>query len=390
MEKLKKLAKLDIKKIDIKKLLTSDLSSLKRQKKVTIDLQPRKPLISKKVVSIDIGTQNIKVVVGKCSKNKIIIEKAFMFTSSVKDSNEDSLKDLKVLPKEIETVLSNNNIKVKSANCTGNSTTIINREIIVPIANEDELETLVKFELQHYLPINMDDFIVQFSILEKINVEGIDKLRILGVIYPNKLAKNYMGVLKTANLKPNALDVNYNAIKKLIIHGDINSENDDDSQKTIAVIDMGAESLEVNIYTSHKLEFARIIKSGGKQIDINIAKAFSMNVIKAETKKIQQCDLMNYEKSEMASLIKSEVDQWMEELGRIIQFFKNKKVGNDISKILIHGGSSRLKGLEKYMEVRFNTPVKHINELNNVVFNKEVNSEDVDHYLNAIGAIIRF
>ena len=78
------------------------------------------------------------------------------------------------------------------------------------------------------------------------------------------------------------LDVNYNTIKKLILHGDITSENENNSQETIAVIDMGAESLEANIYTNHKLEFARIIKSGGKQIDINIAKTFKMSVIKAE------------------------------------------------------------------------------------------------------------
>ena len=79
---------------------------------------------------------------------------------------------------------------------------------------------------------------------------------------------------------------------------------------------------------------------------------------------------MNYEKSEIASIIRAEVEEWMEELGRIIQFFKNKKVGNKISKIFIHGGSSRLKGLEEYMEAKFNIPVKHIDKLNNVVFNK--------------------
>jgi len=382
MEKLKKLTQ-----IDIKKLLNSDLSSLKKQKKATIDLKPRIPLINKKVISLDIGTQNIKVIVGKCSRNKIIIENAFMFKSSAINSNEDSLKNITVLPKEIETFLINNNIKVKSANCTGNSTTIINREIIVPYASEDELETLVKFELQHYLPINMDDYIVQFSILEKIVVDGMDKLRILGIIYPIKLVKNYMLLLQNAKLKPNALDVNYNSIKKLILHGDIT--NEENAQETIAVIDMGAESLEADIYTNHNLEFTRMIKSGGKQIDIKIAQSFNMSIISAETEKIQQCDLMNYEKSEISSLIREEVEEWMGEIGRIIQFFKNKKVGNDISKIFIHGGSSRLKGLEEYMEAKFNTPVKHIDNLNNVVFNKDVNSEEIDHYLNAIGAIIR-
>ncbi len=379
-----------LKKLDIKKILNADISTLKKQNKVKSKKKPRKPLINKKFVSLDIGTQNTKIVVGKRSKAKIIVEKAFMFQPSVDAINDDSIQNLTTFPKEIEVHLRNNKIRVKDANCTGNSTTIINREIIIPSANEDELDTLVKFELQHFLPVNMDDYIVQFDVLEKIKVDELDKLRVLAVVYPKKLVKDYLVLLRTAKLKPNALDVNYNSIKKLIVHRDIINKEEYDPQETISVIDMGAETIEVNIYTGDRQEFTRIIKSGGKQIDNHIAKLLGVSDAQAEVKKIQDCDLLDYKKNEIAKIIRFDVQEWMEELGRIFQFYKNKKVDNNINKILIHGGSSRLKGLDVYMEDYFNIPVNHIGELNNVVFNKNISSEDIDHYLNAIGALIRF
>ncbi|MBU3160431.1 pilus assembly protein PilM [Clostridium frigoris] len=378
-----------LKKIDLKKLLNSDLSSLRKQEKVNIDLKPNKPLNGKKFVSLDIGSQNTKVVVGKCSKNKIIIEKAFMFRPSVSFISETNTPNLEVFPKEIEIYLSNNKVKLKDANCTSNSTTVISREVLVPEANDAELETMVKFELQHYLPINMDDYIVQYSILEKVNIEDVKKLRILAVIYPRKLAENYMELLRSAKLRPYALDVNYNTIKKLIQHKDIINEKEYDSEATIAVIDMGAESLEVNIYTGDKLEFTRIIKSGGKQIDLHIGKIFQIGESQAEVKKIKESDLLNQDINDITKIAREDVEEWLDELGRIFRFFKNKNVDNKIEKIFIHGGSSRLKGIEEFMGNSLNVPVKRINTLNNVELKDNIKSEDIVHYLNAIGAIIR-
>jgi len=378
-----------LKKLDIKKLLKSDISSLRKQEKGSIDLKPKKHLVGKKFVSLDIGSQNTKVVVGKCSKDKIIIEKAFMFRPSVSFISETNTPNLTVFPKEIEIYLSNNKIKLKDANCTSNSTTVINREVLVPQGNETELETMVKFELQHYLPINMEDYIVQFNILEKVNIEGVEKLRILAVIYPRKLAENYMELLKIAKLRPYALDVNYNTIKKLIQHKDIIHEKECDAEGTIAVIDMGAESLEVNIYTGNKLEFTRIIKSGGNQIDLHIEKTCQISGSEAEFRKIKECDFQNQEENFITKIVRENVEEWLEELVRILQFFKNKKVDNKIEKIFIHGGCARIKGLEEFMENRLSIPVKKIDKLNNVELEDSIKSEDIVHYLNAIGAIIR-
>jgi type IV pilus assembly protein PilM len=383
-----------LKKLDLKKMLNTDISQLKNARKKseskTAISKPRKPLTNKKFLSIDIGSQNTKIVVAKYNSNKIIIEKSFSFKPSIRPINESNLQNIELMAKELEKQLSAHDIKLKEANCTSNSTTIITRELVVPdVDEEDELTTVVKFELQRYLPINMDDFIVQYNIMERLFQDTGTKLKVLAIIYPAVLAKEYMSLLKATRLLPGALDVNFNSIKKLLTNGHIINDNENNSRSTYAFIDMGAETLQVNIYVKDELEFTRIIKRGGAEIDSRIAGLHRIPIVEAEAKKIKEANLLQSLGDEVNFIIKEEVDEWIAELNRVIQFFKNKKVENTVDCILIHGGSSRIKGMAEYIEENLSIPVKKIDKLKNVVLNKNIKEEEIDLYLNAIGAIIR-
>lgn len=379
-----------LKKLNLKKLLNTDISQLSLNKKAKPQSKekPLKPLINKKVVSFDIGTLNTKVVVGKYTSNGLTIEKAFRFKTVMSSVYDTVMQNSTVFSIEIERKLRENGIKIKDANCTSNSTTIINREIVVPVAEGEELTTLVKFELQRYLPLNMDNYIVQYNIQEKIKEDGVDKLRIFAIIYPTKLSKEYMALIKNAKLKPNALDINYNALRKLIMQRHLINEEEYNPLNTVAVVDMGADNFEVNIYKGENLEFARMMKTGGKQLDQALAEQLGISLAEAEAVKIKECDLINYEINEASKFARTEAEQWFEELSKIFQFFSNKNVGNKVNKILIYGGTSRLKGMKEFLQARFDIPVKRITELNNIEF--QADSEDIDLYINAIGALIRY
>ncbi|OPJ61518.1 pilus assembly protein PilM [Clostridium oryzae] len=372
--------------INIKEILSKDITDLKKEKKSPEKIKKLRPLINKKVVSLDIGSQNTKVVVGRYTNSGIVIDKAFMFKTVMSSIYDTVIQTSTFFAVEIDKYMKKNGVKIKDANCTGNSTSIINRELIIPEASGDELDTLIKFELQRYLPLNMDNYIVQYNILEKLQVDEVDKLRVLTIIYPVKLSRQYMELIKNAKLKPNALDINYNVLRKLIMQHHI--ENENTPQHTCAIIDMGAKSIEVNIYEGVNLEFARIIKSGGEQLDISISKSLNISPVEAEGRKINEGNLLGMDNSELNIVLRDEVNNWIEEIGKIFQFFRNKKFGNNVDTIFIYGGSSRLKGLEQYMSNYFNIPVNRLTALNNVEFKTENEVEDI--YINAIGAIIRY
>lgn len=376
-------------------------------------------MISKKFLSLDIGSQNTKIVTGKYQKNKVHIDRALVVDTPLHSIEDGNIVDKLRLSQEIKNVIGINSIKARDAICTTNSTAIINREITIPKAEDSELETMVKFEIQQYLPIIMEDHLIQYKVLEATqdnNSENpIDKLKVLVVVYPKHMAEGYLETLKDADLRPNALDVNFNSINKLLINDiEINGEkytakksvaptddlgyqispiNKDSINETVAFIDMGAENLSVNIYSNGQMNFSRMTTSGGNAIDKNIAREYDTTLEGAEKMKKQYCDLLeenNVEKMEqLNNIIKDDVNSWMEEINRILQFYKNKKVGNKVDKIFIHGGSSRLKGIEGYMTRALNVPVIKVKSMSNIVLGKDVDKEQLDLYLNAIGAIIR-
>lgn len=377
-------------------------------------------LFTKKIISLDIGTQNTKIVVGKYQKNKVYIDRAIMVDTPLHTIEDGNIVDKLRVSSELKNTLGINSIKIKEVNCTTNSTSIINREIIIPKAEDGDLDTIVNFEIQQYLPIIMEDYIIQHKVIETIKDENSDnpleKLRIFVVVYPKHMAEGYFDMFKDAALKPNVLDVNFNAINKLFggcveineekyitnaetasiqISGhNITPDNEEFINNTIAVVDMGAENLSVNIFSNGQMDFSRMTTNGGSAIDKHIASEYEITLEEAEKRKKEYCDLLSLDDFEhmieLNNLIKEEVNGWIEEINRIIQFYRNKKAGNKVDKIFIYGGSSRLKGIEEYMSRMLNIQVTKIRTMSNIILEKDVDKEQLDFYLNAIGAIIRF
>lgn len=378
-------------------------------------------MFPKKSISIDIGSQNTKIAVGKHNKNKVYIDKIIMLETPLHCIEDGKIIDRNKLFENIKDILEMNAVKEKDVIFTTNSTDIINREMVVPEAEGEELDTIVQFEIQQYLPIVMEDYIIQHNVLEHIEEEvsseegTLNKLKVLVVTYPKRVVEQYLKLAEDLKLTPKALDVNFNAVNKLFKDDvEINKEklnvgminavmeigehNIMPSNKlftgaTIAVIDMGAEKININIFNNGKMDFSRIISSGGSVIDRNIARNFDINVDEAEKRKKEFCDLLNEKgiehMEELNAIIKETINGWIDEMGRVLQFYRNKNIGNKIDKVFIYGGSSKLKGLAVYMEEMLNIKVSNINSMSNIELSKDVVKEDMDCFLNSIGALIR-
>ena len=88
-------------------------------------------------------------------------------------------------------------------------------------------------------------------------------------------------------------------------------------------------------------------------------------------------------------LIQKVVDEVLEELERIIQFYRNKS-NSSIDKLYVFGGLSRFKNMDIYLGEKLNIKSSKINEIKNVnLGNDALFTKDLSLYLNAIGAIIR-
>ena len=351
-------------------------------------------MVLNKYVSIDLGNKSIKIVEGKEKGNCLIIDRAFTIATPINSFNDGQILDKENLKSAIYGALEAFKIKSKKAVCTLESTSIITREISLPYAKDEEMDTMVKYEVEQYLPIMLDDYVVEYKIIDKFEEEDIKKCRVLVAAIPKLIVENFLKLLHEIKLKPLALDLNSNAIskifnKKLKINDNIYNLNE-----TIAVLDIGYRFISIDIISKGIPQFSRLINSGGKDIDINIANHFNLSLEESEKRKIADCNLEVSQGLTKSAIIlndavKSSVDNWITEIQRVFQYYQTRTTGNKIDYIYLHGGSSNLKGLENYMKDAIQIKIQKINDINGVKFCKGTKNFDVENYLNTIGAIIR-
>lgn len=374
LSKLKELGSIDIK--DIGKLFNKE-----NLKKESFNMEPKniikKPTKQRSnlVLAIDLGNNSIKMVEGRIDKGSININKLVktkIREGIIGDGNIISKMELEVI---LRNTIIDNNIKAKDVIITTNSSSIINRDILIPVVREEELDTVIRYEVQQYLPINLDDYVVQFLVLDKVEESDGEKLKINVTAFPQRIALSYYNLINSLELNPYALDVNYNSITKLsnyIENIKVNLE-----KSTAAFVDMGATTINVSILKNSKLDFTRLIKIGGDNIDYALSQNSNMS-IKA-TEDITKEDLNN-------PFIREILDELVVELERIFQFYKNKSQ-NNIDKIYIYGGVSYIDELDKYLQERLSIEVNKLIDFKNIKIKQD--SEDISIYLNAIGSIIR-
>lgn len=390
LSKLKEISSMDVKDIGklFKKDKSEDINSSYEVNKV--EKKGRLKEKSRAVISIDLGTSFIKVAEGKYQKDKLSLNKVVQIPTPEGCITDGKIINAQAIIDVLSFLIKENSIRVKDVIFTTNSSSIINRDILIPVVQEEEMETVIRYEIQQYLPINLDDYIIQFIVLDEIVDDTGAKLKINVTSFPERMANTYYNVINALELNPYALDVTYNSINKLANYSQYTSNNGQIIGGTVAFVDMGATSINVAIFKNGKLDFTRMIKSGGDNIDYALSQSLNMSIKSTESLKIKDGDLLKNSEEDILNLtIRKSVDDILEELERILQFYSNKS-NTTIDKIYIYGGTSNLKNIELYIKNKLNISVENIEDIPNIDFtSKDVINENLGQYLNAISAIIR-
>ncbi|NFG23729.1 pilus assembly protein PilM [Clostridium botulinum] len=377
----------------VKDFINLDINDLKtklakvNEKSKSLKVKKEK---KRKVVAFDIGSTNIKIAEGTYYKGILSIEKLIDIPTPAESIIDGNIEKKELLVSILQKGLNDNGINAKEGICTNNSSLIINREILIPDVKDEELDTVVRYEIQQYLPINLDDYVLQMTkIGEEFSDEG-KKLEIRAIAYPEKMAKGYYDLLMDLNLKPFALDVNYNALNKLLNHIEVINNRKLNIEESFVFIDMGSSSLDVNIYNNGVLKFTRIIKAGGKYLDEILYENMNIPIEEIGKFKSHDIDLKEEELKFQNQIIIDTLDEWIDKIEKIIQFYKSKNFDDDINKIFIYGRTSRIKNLEQYITSKIGIETIKIRNIPEIINDSNIEvDENIDNFINVIGSLIR-
>lgn len=352
--------------------------------------KPDKPK-SVRLVGIDIGTSSIKIVEGKVKGGKIHIYRLDKIPSPKDVLNDGVIEQVDAVSMAIKSYLKSQGIKTKNLAFVSSSSTIISRELVVPyVEKEEELKNLVQYEIQQFLFINLNNYEVQFMKIADVVDDGIEKQKILAIIYPKNIIENYKDLSTRMLMNPYALDLTNNSVRKVSNLAKFFNSDLLDNEGTNMFIDFGARTINISIINKGKLDFIRNIQVGGEEIENFISSNKDISLDSAEKFKMEQIDISRKsESNEITDGVIRIIDEWVSDINRIIQFYANKSSGKQINHIYLYGGTSKIKGLDDYLENKLRIPTANILTIDNLEFNKDLKVSTVEEYINAIGALIR-
>lgn len=346
------------------------------------------------LTSIDIGTRNIKIVQGNRRRKNLVIKKVVTIPTPPASFNEGTVVNAEAIAQSINMAIERFGLKVSNIVFTSSSTQVILRKMTIPMSDKQDAETMVKFELDQYLHIDIENYIIKYIENGFTEEEGIKKQKMMVAVYPRNMADGYRSIAKIMGKRPYALDINPNCVSKLFKHDTSINDEIYNADITSAVIDIGYYYVDINIISNGQIDFQRLIPLGTRLCIASAAKDIGVSDAYIEKKLMEEYHLYSDENSDSTELIidnavRTNLENLMGEIQRVFQYYKNSKPGNNIDKILIHGGGAELKGLDTYMQDALQMPIERIKNMGNVISDKNIENIEITGLLNAVGALIR-
>lgn len=347
------------------------------------------PSVSKKVLSIDFGSKVIKVIEGKYSNNNLNITKFFTVDLPIDVYNDGEILDKDTLVSIIKESFKHNKTSTETTYGIINSSSIITREISIPKVPENEVSSIIQYQLNDFLPVDPDEYVVNSMIMKSYIEDDVEKLSILLIGVPKTIVLSHLQLMKDLGLKPEILDYQGNSMAKLIgfnnqINGFYNTRD-----LAIASIDIGYSSTKLTIIKHGKIEVSRVINIGTKTILENLDSFFDYTFEEKEDKllEIYDINITNDEFSDynrMVNIVKLSIDNIIEKVETVFRYYISRESGNIINYIVLQGGLAKINGVDSIFSNYFNIPSIYIESLDKIKWNG-----DLITYSNAIGGLIR-
>ena len=224
---------------------------------------------------------------------------------------------------------------------------VITKKIIVPAGlSEDELELQVETEANQYIPFALEEVNLDFQVIGPAP-SSPEEVEVLIAASRKEKVEDRVAVAQAAGLKALVMDVESYAMQTAF---DLIKTQFSDSGKdqNIALVDLGAQIMNIAVLRNDQSVYAREQAFGGNQLTQDIMRQYGMNYEEAEAAKRSGALPENFE----AEVLRPFMENAALEIQRAMQFFFTSTQYNTVDHILLTGGSAVLSGLDEVVSTR--------------------------------------
>ena len=238
----------------------------------------------------------------------------------------------------------------------GNQRVVV-REIALPTMPEKELRQSLGFQVQEFIPMPVDEAVLDYHLIEEIEVDGRPMMRLLLVAAQKAMVDTLVAAATGAKLEPMGLDLVPFAMVRAV--GATGAGMELETSGGEAVVDVGAHVTNIVVHAAGETRFVRILPSGGRDITVAIARGLSVDDEVAERlKRGETVDDFDATPEQAHEIAMQRATQFVDEIRSSLEFYTAQTQGARIERLLISGGGSKLEGFIDILRQRIPVTVE--------------------------------
>jgi len=301
------------------------------------------------LIGVDISASAVKMVeLSALPKNAGHTIERYAIEALPKDAVTDgNINNLDAVSETLQRAWKRLGSRIKNVSLALPAAAVITKKILLPAGmREEDLEYQVESEANQYIPFALEEVNLDFQEIGPApgNVEEVEVLLAASrkANVEDRVAAAQVAGLKAVviDVEPYAAEMAFEQIRAQLPDGAVD--------KCVALIDIGASVMNVNVLRNGQSVYARDQQVGGDQLTQQIQGMFGLTYEEAESAKRNGGLPDNYE-SDVLSPFRENV---VMEIARALQFFFTSSQYNEVDYILLAGGCAVLPGLDDAVATR--------------------------------------
>ncbi len=319
---------------------------------------------SKAIVGLDIGSSAVKAVELKVSGRAYRVT-AYGSEPVPADAIVDgAIIDAGAVADAIRRLFDGNKaFKARDVCASLSGNAVIVKKITLPVMTESELSESIYWEAEQYIPFDIQDVNLDYQILDAgTGPESRGSMEVLLVAAKKEKIGDYTGVIAQAGRTPVIVDVDAFALQNAY---EVNYGLE--PGRVVVLLNAGASAININILQGDQSVFTRDISMGGNAYTEAVQKELDLPFDLAEQlKKGIPVDGATFE--EARPVLHAITENVLLEVQKTFDFFKATASSDQLDRIMLSGGASRVDGFREMLQERFNAPVEDFDPFRAVVW----------------------
>lgn len=242
-------------------------------------------------------------------------------------------------------------IKEKRVNVGVSNQHVVVRQVDLPQMTDEELSSALRYQVQEYIPIPVEDAELDFYRLEDVaGDDGVGSVRVLLVAAERETVRKHLSVVEAAGLRPVGMDLNAFAVLRATVP---------DPESVTApemIVDVGSGITNIVIHEHGLPRFVRILVLGGGDITEAIHGQLDIPVDEAEQMKLAVASGRS-DHGEARTIVERHMDEFVDEVRGSLDYHLAQSGGAGVEHVVMSGGGAKLKNLRSQLEDALSVPV---------------------------------